>query len=297
MFLIGGVKFLKFCQGNILSKTPFHFEVLESMGDTVLDGEGEKSSFAIQRSNQAVLLDSELKADGTSAFDDDSSEPFRVQLELQCVQKFWSGCLNVVIYELFGVKFSVIIYFFKIAFENGLWRNFENRSWTENHTPKTSKMVKFRRQTKNCERTVRRQERRAERKFDPENIDFDPALIEVKMAKYKERHARRVQERVIEFENELDGNFVNSTHKFKLKERVQKRFESDSYATFFKDLKITKEGIFPLESKPMMVKPDYLEWASADDTDLPMPLEWFDDSENQVLTHAKYVQKVWKNGF
>ena len=117
------------------------------------------------------------------------------------------------------------------------------------------------------------------------------------MAKYKERHARRVQERVIEFENELDGNFVNSTHKFKLKERVQKRFGSDSYATFFKDLKITKEGIFPLESKPMMVKPDYLEWASADDTDLPMPLEWFDDSENQVLTHAKYVQKVWKNGF
>ena len=101
LFLIGGVKFLKFCQGNILSKTPVHFEVLESMGDTVLDGEGEKSSFAIQRSNQAVLLDSELKADGTSAFDDDSSEPFRVQLELQCVQKFWSGCLNVVIYELF----------------------------------------------------------------------------------------------------------------------------------------------------------------------------------------------------
>ena len=34
-------------------------------------------------------------------------------------------------------------------------------------------------------------------------------------------------------------------------------YAPSDYASFFKDLTVSKEGILPLEAKPMMVKPDY----------------------------------------
>lgn len=134
-----------------------------------------------------------------------------------------------------------------------------------------------------------RQEKRAERKFEGDETlaGLDEAMIEVKMQKYKERHGRRVQERLEMFEKEMSGNVEESKTKWKPEKRLVTIYEEKDYASFFHDKNITVHGIMPLEDKPYMAKPDYLEWASENDRDLPMPLHWFDDKENDVLTHAK----------
>ena len=48
------------------------------------------------------------------------------------------------------------------------------------------------------------------------------------------------------------------------------------------------DSYFQWENKTLP-NAQYLEWASPGDSDLPMPLSWFNDTENKLLTHAQYV--------
>ena len=86
-----------------------------------------------------------------------------------------------------------------------------------------------------------RQEKRAERKFEGDETlaGLDDAMIEVKMQKYKERHGRRVQERLEMFEKEMSGNVEESKTKWKPEKRLVTIYEDKDYASFFHDKNIT----------------------------------------------------------
>lgn len=134
---------------------------------------------------------------------------------------------------------------------------------------------------------LRKQEHRAEKQFDVD--EFGEEKLEMKIQRYKERHAKRVEQKINQVENEMSGFVTNSTMPFKPRPNFGKRFNSSDYASFFSELEITKQGVLPLEDKPMMIKPDFLEWASSDDTHLPMPLKWYEDVDNPTLTGSKYI--------